>query len=152
MAGISRTFTFTDYKLSGNQVESEFQNIINAWNNHNKGFAPWDSPSLVGQMSIIYPGRFYFSSLDTLKHTLIGYILNQFQIATDSSDGLVVSGNMTVTKSFNPSYGGGNGVFFMGNAQVDPSTNPANGGILYVSGGALKYRGSSGSVTTVAPA
>jgi hypothetical protein len=33
-----------------------------------------------------------------------------------------------------------------------PSTSPAGVGQLYVESGALKYRGSSGTVTTVAPA
>lgn len=33
-----------------------------------------------------------------------------------------------------------------------PSTNPTGGGFLYSEGGALKWRGSSGTVTTIAPA
>jgi len=49
------------------------------------------------------------------------------------------------------SYGGGAGVFFMANANA-PSSNPTGGGILYVDSGALKYRGSSGTVTTIANA
>jgi len=35
---------------------------------------------------------------------------------------------------------------------VAPTTSPAGGGQLYVEGGALKYRGSSGTVTTIAAA
>jgi hypothetical protein len=35
---------------------------------------------------------------------------------------------------------------------VAPSTNPSGGGALYVESGALKYRGSSGTVTTIANA
>lgn len=50
------------------------------------------------------------------------------------------------------SYGGGSGVLFMGNATTVPTTNPTGGGILYVEAGALKYRGSSGTVTTIANA
>lgn len=38
------------------------------------------------------------------------------------------------------------------NAAVAPSINPAGSGILYVEEGALKYRGSNGTVTTLAPA
>ena len=41
---------------------------------------------------------------------------------------------------------------FIANGYSVPSTNPVGGGYLYVEGGALKYRGSSGSVTTVAAA
>jgi hypothetical protein len=33
-----------------------------------------------------------------------------------------------------------------------PTTNPSGAGILYVESGALKYRGTSGTVTTIANA
>jgi hypothetical protein len=33
-----------------------------------------------------------------------------------------------------------------------PAANLTGGGILFVEAGALKYRGSSGTVTTIAPA
>lgn len=48
--------------------------------------------------------------------------------------------------------GGAGGVAGIGNAATAPSTNPASGGVLYAEGGALKWRGSSGTVTTIAPA
>jgi hypothetical protein len=43
------------------------------------------------------------------------------------------------------------GIFIL-NATAVPTGNPSGGGFLYVSSGALKYRGSSGTVTTIAPA
>src|SRR5262252_8067426 len=49
-------------------------------------------------------------------------------------------------------FGGGRGVIAIANATVSPSENPAGGGILYVEDGALRYRGSGGTVTTIAPA
>ncbi len=49
-------------------------------------------------------------------------------------------------------FGAGQGVIAIANALVAPSVNPAGGGILYVEDGALKYRGSKGTVTTIAPA
>lgn len=49
-------------------------------------------------------------------------------------------------------FGKGQGVIAITNASVAPSINPADGGILYVEEGALKYRGSNGTVTTLAPA
>jgi len=49
-------------------------------------------------------------------------------------------------------FGAGNGVIAIANASVAPSGNPAGGGILYVEDGALKYRGSNGTVTVIAPA
>jgi hypothetical protein len=49
-------------------------------------------------------------------------------------------------------FGGGQGVIAIANAAVAPTVNLAGAGILYVEGGALKYRGSNGTVTVVAPA
>lgn len=49
-------------------------------------------------------------------------------------------------------FGGGSGVLGIANAATNPSTNPSGGGVLYCDAGALKYRGSGGTVTTVAPA
>jgi hypothetical protein len=59
--------------------------------------------------------------------------------------------NLTVGQNA-PSFGGGDGVQFLGNAATAPTSNPTGGGILYVSGGALFYRGSSGTITPLAPA
>ena len=52
----------------------------------------------------------------------------------------------------NPSFGSGQQVVFIGNSGLVPTTDPTGGGILYVEGGALKFRGSSGTVTTIANA
>ena len=49
-------------------------------------------------------------------------------------------------------HGGGVGSIGLGNAATVPSTNPTDGGVLYAEGGALKWRGSSGTVTVIAPA
>lgn len=48
-------------------------------------------------------------------------------------------------------FGGGGKVMAIGNSTA-PTSNPTGGGILYVEAGALKYRGSSGTVTTIANA
>lgn len=50
------------------------------------------------------------------------------------------------------SFGSGSKVLFIANATTAPTTNPSGGGILYCEAGALKFRGSSGTVTTIAPA
>lgn len=50
------------------------------------------------------------------------------------------------------SLGGGKGVAFIANANTVPTTDPSGGGILYVESGALKFRGSSGTITTIASA
>lgn len=49
-------------------------------------------------------------------------------------------------------FGSGAGVIGIANRTTAPTTNPTGGGVLYVESGALKYRGSSGSITTLAPA
>jgi hypothetical protein len=50
------------------------------------------------------------------------------------------------------SFGSGTLVIFIANRTAAPTSNPVGGGILYVESGALKYRGSSGTVTTIANA
>lgn len=50
------------------------------------------------------------------------------------------------------SFADGVVVIGIANATTVPTTNPTGGGILYVESGALKYRGSSGTVTTIANA
>lgn len=49
-------------------------------------------------------------------------------------------------------WGSGERILFVGNANVVPSTNPTAGVFVYGEGGALKGRGTSGTVTTMAPA
>lgn len=60
-----------------------------------------------------------------------------------------VAGNIGVNGT---SFGSGAKVMFIANAGTVPSTNPTGGGILYVESGALKYRGSSGTVTVLGAA
>lgn len=48
--------------------------------------------------------------------------------------------------------GGGTNCLGLGNASIVPSTNPTGGGVMYAEAGALKWRGSSGTVTVLAPA
>ncbi len=64
----------------------------------------------------------------------------------------IFNGSVSVGNSTAPTLGGGDGVMFIANAGTNPSTNPTSGGVLYVDAGALKYRGSSGTVTTIANA
>jgi hypothetical protein len=60
----------------------------------------------------------------------------------------------TATQFFSTTkaFGGGAGVMGIANAATVPSTNPAGGGVLYAQAGALKWRGSAGTVTTIAVA
>ena len=71
----------------------------------------------------------------------------------DANTGIILSNGRTVQFGANTtSYGGGVGVIGIANATTVPTSNPTGGGILYVEAGALKYRGSSGTVTVIAPA
>lgn len=70
-----------------------------------------------------------------------GSEVERFRMTTDGNFGF----NTT-------SFGSGLKVIAIGNAGTVPSTNPTAGGVLYVEAGALKYRGSSGTVTTIAVA
>lgn len=49
-------------------------------------------------------------------------------------------------------FGSGSGVIAILNATTAPSATPSGGGVLYVESGALKYKGSSGTVTTLGAA
>jgi len=72
--------------------------------------------------------------------------------STDETHCLTVDAglnNIAVCTS-SPSYGGGDGIIMIGNVNSAPGSNPSGGGILYVDSGALKYRGSSGTVSTMA--
>lgn len=51
-----------------------------------------------------------------------------------------------------PDLGGGVGVLAIKTAGTLPNANPVGGGVIYVDAGALKYRGSGGTVTTLGPA
>ena len=64
-----------------------------------------------------------------------------------------VGGNISIgfpeAKDFKK-FGKGKGVITIANASVPPTVNLAGAGIMYVEGGLLKYRGSSGTVTEIA--
>lgn len=65
---------------------------------------------------------------------------------------LGAGGNIGLRATKNSDFGGGQGVIAIANVSAAPTTNPSGGGILYVEDGALKYRGSNGTVTVIAPA
>lgn len=79
---------------------------------------------------------------------------NNLYISNSSTTTPLIYGHFTNKNiGFNlKSFGSGTGVIAIGNATVVPSTNPTGGGILYTESGALKYRGSGGTVTTIANA
>ena len=75
-----------------------------------------------------------------------------FYLLTNETQRMEVTGGGNFGFHAAGSYGSGTKVMFIGNCSAAPSTDPSGGGILYVESGALKYRGSSGTVTTICPA
>ena len=67
--------------------------------------------------------------------------------ATDRTLRLTASVGINTT-----SFGSGKVVLALANASTVPTANPTGGGVIYCEGGALKYRGSSGTITTIAVA
>lgn len=65
-------------------------------------------------------------------------------LAKVAASGNIVAGNMAIATSSVSTVHISNGTI--------PSANPVGGGVLYVEAGALKYRGSSGTITTIANA
>jgi hypothetical protein len=80
--------------------------------------------------------RFEVGSSGSAVHRATSFFTSALQLGATSAD-----------------LGGSSGaVISMKNVTTPPNSNPSGGGILYVDAGALKYRGSSGTVTTIAPA
>jgi len=71
------------------------------------------------------------------------------RIVANQTD-VILGGNIALGVS--TSFGGGSRVVAIREAATVPTTNPVGNGILYVEAGALKYRGTSGTVTTIANA
>jgi hypothetical protein len=81
-----------------------------------------------------------------------GLLTNAIQ-GQDSLTAIVVHNGRGITIGTGSTIqGGGAGVIGIANAGTVPSSNPSGGGILYVEAGALKFRGSSGTITTIANA
>ena len=81
-----------------------------------------------------------------------GLLTNGIQ-GQDTLTAITVSNGRGITVGTGSAIqGGGAGVIGIANAGTIPTSNPSGGGILYVDAGALKYRGSSGTITTIAVA
>lgn len=76
---------------------------------------------------------------------------NDMFFVTNTSEKFRIGSNGNIGINGN-SYGSGSGVVFVADAGTVPSTNPSGGHIVYSQSGALKGRGSSGTVTTIAAA
>jgi hypothetical protein len=84
-------------------------------------------------------------------HGIINSVIDTiFQANTTERMRITSAGNVGIGTA--DQFGGGVKVVGLANATTAPASNPTGGGVLYVESGALKYRGSSGTVTTIANA
>ena len=101
--------------------------------------------------------------IGTANQIVSGTSINDFAIDAAAASGNLIfsasqSEKMRILNSGNvgigtaDQFGGGVKVVGLANATTAPTSNPTGGGVLYVESGALKYRGSSGTVTTIANA
>jgi hypothetical protein len=75
----------------------------------------------------------------------------RFEIEADSSNVNAYFTNISnLGINTSSQFGSGEGVVGLSNVTTVPTTNPTGGGVLYSEGGALKWKGSSGTITTIA--
>jgi len=77
-----------------------------------------------------------------------GHIL----IQAGGKTGTGTEGNLSIHSASVPSFQAMEKGIYIANAVTLPTGNPTGGGFLYVNAGALTYRGSSGTITVIAPA
>ncbi|MET8185736.1 hypothetical protein ABZV15_08050 [Streptomyces sp. NPDC005246] len=103
----------------------------------------------------------YRGSADTLQ-TDDSFVVGGTLRAPTMQGSTVSGGTLTLRSTANATKGtinigssqwnDGTSVILLANTTSVPASNPTGGGYLYVDSGALKFRGSSGTVTTIAPA
>jgi hypothetical protein len=92
------------------------------------------------------------AGLNSLASTGSPYPINAGNVTTgEMAQARVTNLVSDLNLKANAASPGLTGIVSMQNTTA-PTTNPTGGGFLYSEGGALKWRGSSGTVTTIAPA
>ena len=86
----------------------------------------------------------------TLALTATG--ANVVAVSTNGSERMRITDAGNVLIGTTTTAAGASGTLHMANAATVPTGNLTGGGVLFIEGGALKYRGSAGTVTTVAAA
>jgi hypothetical protein len=76
----------------------------------------------------------------------------KFTSASAIGDSSIFDNGSNVGIGVTSAFGNGVKVIGIANATTVPNADPSGGGVLYVEAGALKYRGSNGTITTIAPA
>jgi len=81
-----------------------------------------------------------------------GSVRTSYIANTSGAGAIQIAANRNVAFGNTGDFGGGSLVVAINNTTASPTSNPTAGGIIYVEGGALKYRGSGGGINTIAPA
>jgi hypothetical protein len=74
------------------------------------------------------------------------------EFINNTTTNMVLRSNGNLGIGVTSAFGNGVKVIGIANATTVPNADPSGGGVLYVEAGALKYRGSNGTITTIAPA
>lgn len=128
--------------------------------NYPLGFSPFSQPELFGFKNYA-PGRDFYVMLTFNADPAFAGSSFAFSFVDNSGplEYPALAAIRTLNGAFNMSlleglgdFQDGEGVVFVKNCIQIPLGNPTDGGFLYVQSGALKYRGSSGTITTLAPA
>lgn len=130
--------------------------------NYNTAIGVYAGQSNVGGCQSVFIG-YKAGYYETASNTL--YIDNAQR--TDQADGRIkalIYGTFNATVAYQTlrlnasvginttSFGSGKGVLAIANRTTAPTANPTGGGILYCEAGALRYKGSNGTITTIAAA
>lgn len=106
-----------------------------------------------GALSMLAAQKFYLDGIAASGDTYIHEAsANTLVLVSGGASQLTLTSTNIALFTASGSFGSGSGVVFVANRATAPTTNPTGGGILYVESGALKFRGSSGTVTTIANA
>jgi hypothetical protein len=142
-AGLASANAFT---VGGQSITSESATvkplILKGAASQSANLQEWQNSGATALASVSNTGGAFFAQVQSAA------FLN-----TSGQTTLRLDGGRNVTLAAGASsYGAGTAVVFIGNASSTPTSNPTGGGILYVEAGALKYRGSSGTITTLGAA
>lgn len=94
------------------------------------------------------------AAADNSPDDLISFTTSAYsQLARVTSNGDIrTTRNIVVGSTGSAMDGNGAGVIAIANATTTPGSQPSGGGVLYVQNGALMYKGSNGTITTIGPA
>jgi hypothetical protein len=144
------TYSYYGGALSvGARVASEVGTVIRGAASQTANLQEWQDSSGTTQAFVRYDG--FINTNNSLRVAGDNISAYRFQGVSDGNYTMNFpgSGNIQLFSAVNDT-GSGVGVLGIKNATTAPTSNPTTGGILYVSSGALIYRGTGGAITTIA--